>query len=90
MTQAVEVTTEATLLVSANIRRRLLLIANNSDTVTMYVKLDSSSTELTAANGYPIKPNGQLSLSCDPNDWRGPVYGITAANTVDARITEIE
>ena len=37
MIQAVEVTTEATLLVSTNIRRRLLLIANNSDTVTMYV-----------------------------------------------------
>ena len=85
----VSVTTTKTTLLPAGIRRRSVLLANTSTTVPVYLKLDSSVTVLTAANGFPLAPGGTMVLSTIPDEWRDPIEGITASGTADVRVTEI-
>lgn len=81
----VTVTNAATLIVAAN-TQRLSLIVVNTGTPTVYIGQDES---VTAANGVPIKTDGNLTEDNGGTKmYCGPIYGITASATSDVRYWE--
>jgi hypothetical protein len=56
MIAAVNVTTTAAEVLQAKAGRKMLILQNTSD-ADIYVKLDSSATEVTTANGLKLPPN---------------------------------
>ena len=63
---------------------RSLLVANNG-AETIYVKLDSSSTVLTTANGFPIAAGAAFSF--DKLDFiRATIQAIAVTGPVDVRV----
>ena len=73
---AVNVTTSATEVVAAKYNRRLLILQNQSDT-DMRIKLDSSATEVTTANGLLLPTGGSpLVMTCNPGEFTNAVRAI--------------
>lgn len=85
---AVNVTTSASELVSAK-SRRLLIIQNVSDT-DIYLKLDSSATEVTTANGLKLAAgSAPMIITCNPGEFANAVRGIHGGTgSKEIRVTE--
>lgn len=78
----------ATQIVGANPQRIGLIIVNTSTTVPIYVGQDNT---VTAANGIPILPQGNLTEQNGGGGtemYYGPVFGIPSSGTVDVRYWE--
>src|SRR5690349_3695066 len=66
--------------------RESLLVANLSDTVTVYVGgTGSAGTGLTTSNGFPIAPGESVSF----DDFTGALYGIVASGSADVRYLQV-
>lgn len=78
-TAAASIGTAAALLLAASATRRSCFIFNNSTTAKLYV---GASAAVTAANGWPIPPQGGLSLDQAPG---AAVYAIASAAATDVR-----
>jgi hypothetical protein len=73
---AVNVTTTASELVAAKANRVMLIIQNVSDT-DLYLKLDSSATEVTVDNGLRLAAGDPpLIITCNPGRFTNAVRGI--------------
>ncbi len=86
---ATNVTTSATEIVAANARRSLLIIQNVSDT-DLFLKLDSSETEVTTANGLKMQVgDSPLIITCSWGEYGNAIRAIHggSGNKV-VRITE--
>lgn len=81
----VTVTNSATLIISANSRRKRIYIVNNSDSVTIYL---GSSASVTSSNGLPLYPNQAIHNEFISEGYAGDIYGITSASTADVRYWE--
>lgn len=79
------VLTTATLIVSANEKRRNLSITNSSLYGVVYIGPDSS---ITTATGLPLYENSTRDQDRVPEGYLGPVYGIVASGTADVRYWE--
>lgn len=76
MIASVNVTTTAAEVVAPFYARRLLVIQNVSDT-TVYLKFDSSSDEVTTANGVKLLAGGEpFILTCEPGEFVNAVRAI--------------
>ena len=75
MISAVQVTTSPTELIPANVRRLGFVIQNISDS-DIFLKMDGSTTALTAANGLKLGPNEYLSMTTSENQIFDAVSGI--------------
>ncbi len=89
MISSVNVTTAATELVAASHNRTLLILQNVSDT-DMYLKLDSSATEVTVANGLKLAAGDPpLIITCKPGQFTNAVRGIHGgAGNKDLRVQQ--
>ncbi len=89
MISTVNCTASATELVAANAKRKLLILQNVSDT-DMYLKLDASATEVTAANGLKLAVGDPpLVITCRQGDFVNAVRGIHAGSgNKDLRVQE--
>lgn len=89
MIAAVQCTATASELVAAKHGRRLLIIQNVSDT-DLYLKMDSSATEVTAANGLKLAAGAApLIVTCNPGEFTNAVRGIHAGSgNKEIRVTE--
>jgi hypothetical protein len=86
MIAAVTVTTVPTALIDpAQAYLRWFLIENNGD-APVFLKLDESSTALTAANGLPILPGTVFSYFDKPSVFHNVIQGITASGTQNVRV----
>lgn len=73
---AVNVTTSATEVVAAKHNRRLLILQNQSDT-DMRLKLDSSATEVTTANGLLLRAGDPpLVITCNFGEFANAIRAI--------------
>jgi len=76
MITAVNCTATASELVAANARRILLIIQNVSDT-NVYLKIDSSSDEVTTSNGLLLAAGDPpLVITCLPGQFVNAIRGI--------------
>lgn len=75
MISAANVTTSASVVVPANVKRVALLIQNTSDT-PVYLKFDDSTTPLTTSNGFMLGVNETLQFSTRETVCFDDVYAI--------------
>lgn len=75
MIAAQNVTTTATEVVPANVKRTAVLLQNTSD-VDIYLKLDGSTTALTTANGFKLGAGVSLHFTTTAPSGFEPVYAI--------------
>ena len=83
---AVSVGVAATLIISANTRRRSITIVNDSSG-TIYTGPDSS---ITTVNGTPLYGRQARTDGRIPEGYQGDIYGIIGAGTADVRYWEVE
>lgn len=85
MITTASVTTSATQIVAPNAFRRLLVIQNTSDT-DVFIKMDSSATEVTTAIGIKLTAGGEpLIITCDRGEFINSIraiHGGTGSKTV--------
>jgi hypothetical protein len=83
---AVEITTEATQIVSANCDRKEIIITNtNDEDVTVYIGMDEN---VTVETGTPFYANQTRGHARGFGTYLGPIYGIVASGTCDVRYWE--
>ncbi len=74
-------------------RRGVFVKSLATNSVTVFLKFDASSTALTAANGWPLAPGESLILLREASiAGDNPVYdvkGITASGSADIRTQEL-
>lgn len=89
MISSVNCTTAASELVAAKGNRKLLIIQNVSDT-DVFLKFDSSATEVTVANGFKLASGDPpLVITCKEAEFPYAVRGIHAGTgNKDLRIQE--
>lgn len=89
MITTVNVTTSAAQIVAASHSRKLLVIQNVSDT-DVYLKFDSSATEVTTANGFKLAAGDPpLIVTCEPGEFPYAVRAIHGGSgNKDCRIQE--
>lgn len=89
MISAVNCTTAATELIAAKWNRRMLIIQNVSDT-DLYLKFDSSATEVTVANGMKLAAGSSpFIITCNPGEFANAVRGIHGGSgNKEIRVTE--
>ena len=83
-TAAVTVTTTATLVMPANVRRGSFYLLNNGAT-SMFI---GETNSITALTGFPLAAASQVSEDEGNNLWKGDIYAIVAAGTEEARYWE--
>ena len=83
---AVSVGVAATLITSANTKRRNVTIVNDSSG-TIYIGPDSS---ITTANAIPMYGRQTRTEGRIPEGYQGDIYGIVGAGTADIRYWEVE
>lgn len=81
----ITVTTSATEIVPANCQRRNLILVNTDASAVMYIGPDAS---ITTSNAIPLYGKQTMSQDRIPEGYQGPIYGIVASGTVDARFWE--
>jgi len=64
-------------------KRRALSVSNNSTAQTIFIGFDPG---ITPSTGFPILPNGQLSMDINSEVI---LYGVTNGPTVDVRVLEL-
>lgn len=82
----VSVGTSATLIIAANEDRKVLSIANDEASATVYIGPDAS---ITTSNGLPLYAGNVQDNTKTHGLWAGPIYGIVASGTADVRYWEV-
>lgn len=82
----ISVADTATLIIAAEADRKVLSIANDEASATVYIGPDAS---VTTSNGLPLYA-GQIQDNTKTHGlWAGPIYGIVASGTADVRYWEV-
>jgi hypothetical protein len=80
----VDTTAGGVTIIATGMRTRLVTLANTGN-VTAFLKLDASTTALTAANGHPLAPGEKLILGLnagfDGTELPAIIKGITAGGS---------
>ena len=99
--QSVDTTIGGVVIIPQNLNRRGVMVKSlKSNANTVFLRLDGSSTTLTAANGYPLEPGesiciidehftGPLGVAVVRSQYWCEVRGITTVGTSDIRWVEL-
>ena len=77
----------ATLIVGANTKRQVLTLVNIDPVQPIFIGPDNT---VTTANGIPLFEFQTKDQTKTFGSWLGPIYGIVASNTANARFWEVE
>lgn len=91
---SVSVTTAVTTILADNRNRRAFALKSlSTNTDTIYLKFDGSTTALTTANGYPLAAGESLivgsGIGLSGVDAGFAIKGIVATTTCDLRVQEL-
>lgn len=81
----VSVGTTSILIIPANTARTEIQITNSSDTVVVYIGMDSS---VTTATGLPFYENQARGHARGFGTYLGDIWGIVASGSADVRFWE--